>query len=127
MTRTAYTAWQLARLADCLDPDSTESPGAAFLDGVEADYWERREDDDYDADDTPHEIADAAVPVYTHDLWATFVDLGAYQQDPSELGADVSDMTQCASVALYMIAARLVRALHDAHADDDTDDENEDA
>lgn len=122
MTDTTYTAWQLARLADCMDPESTDSPGAQFLDRVESDYRERIEDESYDEDDTPHEIADSAVPVYTHDIWQTFTDLGAYQEDPSELGADPSDMNQCAQTALYMIADRLVRALHD-----DRDEEDDDA
>ena len=112
------TAWQLARLADCLDPDSPESPGAQFLARVESDYLERIEDDDYDEVDSPHEIADNAVPVYTHDLWATFTDLGAYQEDVTELGEYGEDLTQAARIALYMIADRLVRSLHDARDDD---------
>lgn len=105
------TAWQLARLADCMDPDSNESAGARFLERVEADYLEAVEDERYDGDETPHEIADNAVPVYTHERWQAFVDLGAYQEDVTELGDDGSDLTQSAAVALYMIAQRLVYAL----------------
>jgi hypothetical protein len=118
MEDTTLTSWQLARLAGCADPDSLTSPGALFLDRVEADYIERVADGDYDEDDSPHEIADGAVPVYTHDRWTTFVDLGAYEEDTRELGDDGSDLTQSAAVALYMIAERLVRALHDAHDDE---------
>lgn len=117
MTTETRTAWQLARLADCMDPDSDDSPGARFLDRVEADYRERIEDESYDEDDTPHEIADSAVPVYAHDRWQTFVDLGAYQEDTTDLGDDGSDLTQSAGVALYMIAERLVRALHEENED----------
>lgn len=108
-----HTAWQLARLADCLDPDAPDSPGARFLERVAADYREAIADETYDADDSPHEIADNAVPVYTHDRWQVFVDLGAYQEDVTELGATGDDLTGCAADALYMIADRLVRALHD--------------
>jgi hypothetical protein len=32
------------------------------------------------------EIADYCVPVYTHNLWVTFVDLAAYSEDVSDLG-----------------------------------------
>lgn len=117
MTTDTHTAWQLARLADCMDPDSTNSPGAQFLHLVESCYHDAIAEEWYDADDSPNEIADNAVPVYTHDRWQTFVDLGAYQEDATELGADASDLTQCAAVALYMIAERLVRTLHDEHDD----------
>lgn len=124
MSDTTYTAWQLARLADCMDPDSPDSPGAQFLDSVESAYRDAVNEGWYD-DDSPHEIADNAVPVYTHARWLTFVDLGAYQEDTTDLGDDGSDLTQSAALALYMIADRLVRALHDER-DDDTDDEDDD-
>lgn len=110
---TTHTVYQLARLADCLDPDSADSPGGKFLADVADAYRDAADEGWYDADDGPHEIADSAVPVYTHNRWLTFADLGAYQEDTTELGADASDLTQCAAVALYMIADRLVRALHD--------------
>ena len=116
MATDTYTPYQLARLADCLEPDSPESPGAKFLERVADDYREAVEYG-YDADESPHEIADNAVPVYTHARWETFTDLGAYQEDVTELGATGDDLTQCAAVALYMIAERLVRAL----ADEDDD------
>lgn len=113
MTATARTANQLARLADCPSPDSPTSPGAHFLESVADSYQEAAADERYDEDDSPHEIADAAVPVYTHERWQTFVDLCAYQEDTTELGDDGSDLTQSAAIALYMIAERLVRALAD--------------
>ena len=98
--------YELANMADCSNPDSQESPGARFLLSVQDDYRERVEDGYYDEDDSPHEIADGAVPVYTHNLWQTFTDLGAYNEDPSELGVESDDMTSAAGVCLYMIAAR---------------------
>lgn len=128
MTETTYTAFALARLAECYSPDSPDSPGARFLDSIEADYRDRRDEGSYDEDDTPHEIADNAVPVYTHERWQTFVDLGAYEEDTTDLGDDGSDLTQSAATALYMIAERLVRALHDEIGDETADDdEDEDA
>lgn len=125
MTETTYTAFALARLAECYSPDSADSPGARFLDSIEADYRDRRDEGSYDEDDTPHEIADAAVPVYTHERWQTFVDLGAYEEDTTELGDDGSDLTQSAATALYMIAERLVRALHDEIGDETTDEDDD--
>lgn len=106
----AYTAHRLANEADCSCPDSSESPGAKFLLEVQDSVNERFADDSWD-EDSSSEIADAAVPVYTHAVWATFVDLCAYQEDPTELGCDGSDMEQCAKVCLYMIAARLADSL----------------
>lgn len=123
--------WRLARLADCSDPDKVDSPGALFLFSIEDDARERWEDmttDEREADDivdTWHEVADRAVPIYTHELWSMFVDLGAYNEDPTELGITADDMTLCAQVALYMIAERLCHALADEwrNEDDDEDDD----
>ncbi len=130
------TSWQLARLADCSDPDqhdgigfsddqdtsnSDGSPGARFLRSVESDVLEQMSDG-YWSEDSPHEIADSCVPVYTHDLWATFTDLGAYSEDLADITDDTSDMNQNASLALYMIAARLAEAIHEQHEDEDSDD-----
>lgn len=112
-------AYHLASMAGCASPDSLESAGAVFLghvaDGVEerADEWD---------EDAVHEIADGAVPIYTYHVWSTFVDLAAYNEDPTELGADASDLEQAAKVALYMIAERLVYALREADATDEDDD-----
>lgn len=137
------TSWHLARLAECSDPDRHDgygfappfdapdgyepSPGARFLRGVEDDTLEALTDGRWDDDgDAAHEIADSAVPVYTHERWATFVDLGAYNEDARELGADADDMTAAAGVCLYIIAERLARAIaEDAKNDDETDEENE--
>lgn len=138
--RSPHTSWQLAHLAGCADPDthdgigfdSFEAPegfepsaGARFLRRVEDDVYELMQDDSYDEDDSPHEIADGAVPIYTHELWKTFVDLAAYQEDPSELGAEPDDMTKCAGVCLYMIADRLARAIAEEQSDEDEDEDGQ--
>jgi hypothetical protein len=110
-------AYSLASLADCATPDTQESPGAAFLLRVQdatreaVEEIDDPEDIEREMQDRAHEIADTAVPVYTHDCWQVFVDLGAYNEDASELGADASDLTTAAGVALYMIAERVVTAL----------------
>lgn len=103
--------YALANLADVTTPDSPESAGSRFLLGVADDVAEAIA---YgrDSDDARHEIADGAVPVYTADVWQTFVDLAAWQEDISEL-ADMSDpdMTRYAMVALYSVADRLTGVL----------------
>ncbi len=117
-----FTLWELANLADCGSPDSLTSAGARFLFNVADATAEqvavyRAEgtlEDDYDYSGELHEIADNAPDVYTHTLWSEFVDLAAYNEDASELGADASDMEKCARICLYMIADRLTRALVDA-------------
>lgn len=118
------TAYALANLADCSCPDTDKSAGADFLRGVQDDVLERLSDGSAD-EDAAHEIADGAVPVYTHDLWQTFTDLAAYNEDPTELGYDGSDMDAAARTCLYLIAHRLVLALlEEAQDEDDEDDED---
>ena len=80
-----------------------------------------------------HEIADNAVPVYTHRKWQTFTQLGAYDEDVSELvhGREITGDDVC-NAALYIIADRLLRALSEELADNcdeaeaDLPDEDED-
>lgn len=102
---------QLARMADCDAPDSQLSPGAIFLSNVRDAFLERYDDGSYD-DDTACEIADDAPSIYTYTLWKQFTDLAAWQEDISDLSDPSGDMNRNASIALYMIAERLVRALH---------------
>lgn len=120
----SYGAYRLANDADCAGPDSQESAGAKFLSSVRDDViehityaWEYSDLDEserYDANrasDVAHEVADNAPDVYTYTMWAEFTDLAAWQEDPSELGTDSSDMEQSARVCLYMIAERLASAM----------------
>jgi hypothetical protein len=134
-----HSPFLLATLADCYSPDAADSPGAKFLTSVARDVAERFDDPDLSPEeqagiignlreDGAHEIADGAVPIYTHDRWLTFVDLGAYNEDVTELGATADDLTGAAGVALYMIAERLVRALAEELSDalnEDAADEND--
>jgi hypothetical protein len=108
------SAFGLSHDADCLSPDRKDSPGAVFLLRIQdsvLDDLDRVLGDEHDASDLAHEIADQAVPIYTHHLWEVFVDLGAYQEDPTELGYDGSDLTQSAQAAIYLIASRLAHSL----------------
>ena len=106
------TVWALARLADVYDPDEKDNPAARFLEGIAEDVADRLSyDPDGDPDEWVHKIADLAVPVYTHERWQVFVDLGAYNEDPGELVGASEDLTALAGIALYMIASRLAEAL----------------
>ena len=111
------TANALARDAECYSPDGPGSPGAAFLARVRDDMVEQIESADdgsgylRNMNDAMSEVADSAVPTYTSDLWETFADLGAWTEDPSELGADCSDMGQAARTCLFLIAERLAGAI----------------
>lgn len=127
--------------ADCGYPDrpspDSESEGVSFLLRVQNAVVEALDydhTDDETVEDTVdrmrdrgdlHELADGAVPVYTHRKWATFVDLQAYREDATDLGFDGSDMEQGAGICLYMIAERLAEGLCRVAIDawNDTDDE----
>lgn len=130
-----HTTWQLAGLADCGSPDVADgygfadfdteagdgSPGAEFLRRIEFstyEVWDDLEDKpapediwSIEDDGTVSSIADTAVAVYTHQRWAEFVDLAAYQEDVTEFGDQSEDMTTCAGVALYIIGMRLAWAI----------------
>lgn len=112
-TETEYkvpNAYVLAGMADCATPDTLESMGAQFLTAVAEATVEATEYDD-DRDEIPWTAADQCVPIYTYDVWRTFVDLGAWQEDPTEYGADGSDMEQAAKVCLFAIGERLSAAV----------------
>lgn len=121
------TAYELARIADVQSPDDAfESPGAQFLLGIAEDVKDRRGYGELD-EDSAHEIADSAVPVYTYKMWQTFVDLCAWDEDLDDLGGSTGDMTKDAMAALYLIASRLAYALIEEGTDDDEEeDEKED-
>jgi hypothetical protein len=118
-------------MAGCADPDGPDSPGALFLSAVADEEYEQWYacGPDIDETDAAHEIADGAVPAYTHDMWRTFVDLAAYNEtDEHGLMADAltsgDDIGKVAAIALYQIAERLVYALIAEHKSDH-DDESE--
>jgi hypothetical protein len=110
------SAYGLAnRVADISGPDSSDSPGSAFLARVrdsllESIDWQTEQGEPFDIDGI-HEIADGAVPIYTYPRWQTFVDLGAWQVDIEDYSPDSSDMTDLAGIALYKIASDLCYSL----------------
>lgn len=127
----ARTVYRLASDAECGSPDSPTSPGARLLEHVRDSIIEAIEydpDGRDDWDDASAEIADGAPSVYTHTKWAQFVDLGAYNEDPTEL-SDGSDMDANGSICLYIICQRLADAMFAEAIDardnpEDTDDED---
>ena len=112
-------AYVLARMADCASPDREDSPGAHYLEMVAYSVVEAVENDD-NRDDIPFQAADECVPIYTYDVWRTFVDLAAWQENPTDYGADGSDMEQAAKVCLYIIGERLAAAMLEDMAGDDS-------
>lgn len=114
MTSTCLPSpYTLVRLADCSEPSDHDTPGARFLLGIAEHVAERAGDDD-DRHDLAHEVADAAIPPYTVDIWAVFVDLQGWHEDTRDLGDDGGDLTRSATLALFMIGERLAAALlHD--------------
>ncbi|ACQ80766.1 hypothetical protein Bcav_2517 [Beutenbergia cavernae DSM 12333] len=113
LTPAPTTPYALASLADVAIPDAVDSPGARWLVGVADAAAEDayRLDHGEHAGDVAHEVADAAVPVYTADLWAVYVDLAAYREDVAELLEPTTDPERLARVALYAVAARLAALL----------------
>lgn len=117
----------LANLADCSCPDGEDSPGARMLASVLSSTLElveyRAEDladvepvghgwvDILDYNGGIHEVADGAPSVYTYTRWQEFVDLAAWEEDTSDLGDPMDDLTQSAGIALYLIAQRLSHAI----------------
>lgn len=112
---------RLAKDAGCCGPDSVTSPGASFLRLVAGDVIERVEymieqDADLESvdwEDEAHEAADSCVPIYTYEMWKTFVDLCAWQEDINETFpiADIDGMNDMAQIALFIIGERLARSV----------------
>lgn len=101
-----HNPYDLARMGGCASPDSDSSPGAQFLTLVAESLAEAIDYADgttIDPSDVAHETADGCIPVYTNELWATFVDLAAWTVDTSDLGTP-PDMETGARWALYTIA-----------------------
>ena len=141
---TAY--WLSSEVESISGPDSPESPGAKFLDAVRDSVVETLEykiENDTDGDllhaarvlrDDAHELADGAVPIYTHERWQVFVDLCAYNVDIDDYASGTTDMTELAGVALYEVARRLTDALcakveeeYDPFEQDDNEDDTLDS
>jgi hypothetical protein len=122
---TGLNVYELARLADCADPDEGRSrrrkrwsPGAVFLAAVRDDVVEAIRDGritEADRDDSGqiHRIADEAPDYRTYRRWLEFADLAAWQEEPEVSGEWPCNLTDAAGIALYQIAERLCHALVD--------------
>lgn len=110
-------AYELANIADCGIPASSDSAGAEMLDTVRLATLDALRYGNL-TDDTISEIADSCPSVYTGEIWAQFTDLAAWAEDIEEFAPDEYDMTKRASVALYMISERLVRRIADMIGDE---------
>jgi hypothetical protein len=90
----------LERVRDALVDAVQELPGS-----MPEDAWQ-----DYFTD-IAHEVADGAVPIMTHRVWATFADLGAWNVDDEGLAEGEDGMTRRAMIILYVVANRVANAL----------------
>ena len=113
----ALNSHQLAYLAGTSSPDSHNSPGANYLDRLrdticDSYRYAAERNDTFDSDDL-HQIVDGCIPVYTHELWATFTDLAAYEQDVRDYGYefDPDRPEQYPATALYMVGMALASDL----------------
>lgn len=125
-------AYWLAGMAGCGTPDSQESAGARFLVSVRdslveaVEYGRIGPDATEDVSDVAHEIADDAPSVYTHTRWTEFVDLAAYQEEEETGEGWSADPFEMAGDALSQIAYRLVIALADDLAPEESEDDEDD-
>lgn len=129
-TGTTYNVFELARMAEVSGPDSTESPGAEWLESVALDARSLIEDNegaslDHLLDQTG-EYADQAVPIYTHNRFQVLVDLAAYDEELGDFGTP-GDMVEAAGWSLYMVAERLIRAIVEAEVESSDEDEDEES
>ena len=115
----AKSVYELARLAECGDPDNAESAGAEFLKSVRDDVIESFEYDSWGTypEDTISQISDSCVPVWNYTIAQTWTDLTGWIIDIDELvdGSDQRDTISLMSLALYVAGDRLARALFEEY------------
>ena len=132
-----FSAYRLSLKAGVESPDALDSHGAQFLTSVRdalvewVDYNldETIETLSEKAQDDAFEQVDATVPAYTHQLWQTFTDLAAYDDESAGEFAG-GTMTETVSYILVRIAERLFVALAEeyvaAYGNGEDDDEDYD-
>lgn len=102
---------QLSNLADCLYPDLTSSSQFLTIIRDTVVEWAEQGYLTDDHSDDAHEIADGCVPVYTHEQWEIFTDLGLYQDSTGQVEDLQPTIDNLAAVSLYVTAETLVTAL----------------
>ena len=102
--------YRIADMAGASSPDNDRSPGYRWLERVRdrtADLVADESVDDGDIidGDRLYEEADSVVPIYTHELWTTWTDLGGYRFD-GELRQEFSgdDIERIPQADLYEMA-----------------------
>lgn len=110
------TVWELAEMTDAMNPNTATSAGAIWLVDVHDAWANARQFYDY-TDLMIFETADGIVPVYNHECWAVFTDLGAWQIDLSDYSPSLEDLTSVARLALYAIAEQLITALENGETE----------
>ena len=113
----AKSVYELARLAECGDPDSADSVGAEFLKYVRDSVIEAFEYDSWGTypEDTASQIADSCVPVWNYATAQTWTDLTGWVIDADDLSEGVTDVIKLMSLALYVAGDRLARALFEEY------------
>lgn len=113
----AKSVYELARLAECGDPDSVESAGANFLGYVRDLVIESFEYDSWGTypEDRASQIADDSVPIWNYEIAQTWTDLTGWVIDADDLSEGVTDVIKLMSVALYVAGDRLARALFEEY------------
>lgn len=122
----ALPVFELAALADVEQPDAPFSPGGRWLADVRDQLAEHVETVGPDeAANGLHELADAAAPIYTHEAWTVFTDLGLWaelapESDYSEAivaAIQTGEAWRVPQIAAYAVAHRLASALLDRIGD----------
>lgn len=118
----ALPVWELAELADVERPDSPFSPGGRWLADVRDQFAEHVDTvGTEEAANGLHDIADAAAPIWTHEAWSVWTDLGLWTEldplgDYAESIVDAITANQAYRVPMigaYAAAYRLASALLD--------------
>lgn len=102
----SINAYYMASIIDSASPSSLSSKGAELLDSLRYNVLEWLTMNDEPINVT--QLADDAVPTYTHDIWETFTDLCAYHEDIEDWTHEGMSMTEQATMALYVIGERFV-------------------
>jgi len=110
-----YTTWDLADLAECSANNNTAEEWLNLYRDVILNRAEESIKNGYTlTDDDIAEMADNAVPVYTAEKWELFQGLSAQCEDVSDyLPEGTTDAEEIATIAIYLIAERLLTALNE--------------